>query len=174
MDRAWLIGGGLQQYVGADYDLELRRTFRTRAETVSRITMAEALAAAFRASDSGFASLFACLFEYSHDEQRGKMLTVLIPCLTPSAQEALRHAGLFGYSVSGPDVVIERMSDLSLEAVQLIAAEAERSDASVVERVCDLCSRFPNTTKYLPAETLASVLANLAQRAERSAPGTSL
>jgi hypothetical protein len=59
------------------------------------------------------------------------------------------------------------MSDLSIEAVQLIAAEAERSDPSAVERVCNFYSQYPNITKYLPTETAAAVLAHLAGRGQR-------
>jgi hypothetical protein len=54
------------------------------------------------------------------------------------------------------------MSDISVEAVQLIAADAERCDPPVVERVCDFYSQYPNITKYLPTETAAAVLAHLA------------
>ena len=47
--------GILQRCTKPDYDVELRRVFRTSAERVSASTIAEALAAAVRASDSGLA-----------------------------------------------------------------------------------------------------------------------
>jgi hypothetical protein len=34
------------------------------------------------------------MFEHSNNEQRGKMLMILIPSLTEAAKEALYHAGL--------------------------------------------------------------------------------
>ena len=132
--------------------------------------MAEALAAAFRASDSGFAALFACLFKHSDDGLRGGMLSILIPSLPAAAQEALRQAGFFVYSRSGPKVVIECMSDVSAEALQVIAAEAEQSDVSVVDRVCDLYSRYPTITKYLPTQTLAAVVATVARQYGQNVP----
>jgi len=107
MDAVPELGGILQRYTEPDYDVELRRAFRTMAERVSAPAMAEALAAAFRASDSGFAVLFAYLFKHSDDGLRGGMLSILIPSLSAAAQEALRQAGFFVYSRSGPKVVIE-------------------------------------------------------------------
>ena len=92
------------------------------------------------------------------------MLSILIPSLPAAAQEALRQAGLFVHSRSGPKVAIECMSDLSAEAVQVIAADAERSDLRVLNRVCDLYSRYPTITTYLPTQTLAAVLANVARQ----------
>jgi hypothetical protein len=158
------LGGGLQQYVEPDYDLELRQRYKKTAETLSRTAMAQALAAAFRASDSGFPGLFGRLFEHSNDELRAKIFVILIPSLAPAAQTALWTAGLFAGSPSGPDVPIERMSHVSIEAARLIAAEAEECDPAVVERVCNVYSQFPNITKYLPTDTLAAVLAYVARR----------
>ena len=160
-------GGVFQQYARPEYVRELRRTYQTAAETVSRTVMTEALAAALRSSDSGVASLLASLFEHSNNEQRAKMLTILIPSLARAAQDALCHAGLFGYFPSGLEVAEERMSDLSVEAVRLIAAEAERSDPPVVERACYFYSQYPNITKYLPTETVTAVLTHLAGRGKQ-------
>jgi len=164
MDAVPELGGILQRYTEPDYDVELRRVFRTSAERVSAPAMAEALAAAFRASDLGFGELSACLFKHSDDGLRGRMISIFIPSLSAAAQEALRQAGLFVHSRPGPKVAMECMSDLSAEAVQVIAAEAEQSDLRVVDRVCDLYSRYPTITKYLPAQTLAAVLANVARQ----------
>jgi hypothetical protein len=158
------IDSELKQNDTARQDLELRRSYTAITESASRPTVTDALATAIQSSDCGFPRLIADLFQHCDDEQRANALMILVHSLTPASQQALHHAGLFEYVSSGPEAAVERVSRLCVEAVQLIAAEAERSDPTVVQRICDFYSRYPNITKHLPTPTLAVVLAELARR----------
>jgi hypothetical protein len=154
----------LQYRDNPEYATELQSSYELTAQKAPRSALAEALAAAFRSSDSGFGSLFADLFEHCDDEQRAKALILLIHSLTPASRQALWHAGLFDYSASGPEAIVDRMSGLCGEAVQLIGAEAARSDPTVIERVCDFYAEYPDISNYLPIPTLAVALAELTRR----------
>lgn len=150
--------GDLPQATDQRYEVELRNSYRKTTDTAPRPLMAEALAAAFRSSVSGFPLLFAGLFEYCNREQRARLLTILIPALSTASKVELARAGLSNVTdVRDPSP--ECAGDISFESIRVIAAEAARSDPSVIDRVSVFYSRVPNITKYLPTPTIAAVLA---------------
>ncbi len=137
------------------YDLELRSSYREIADRAPRPVMADGLAAAFRSSNQGFAHLLAHLFARCDDEQRRTLFDVLASSLTLSSrQELIRARGSTGQRAV-------------IEGVQSMAAEAARSDPSIVDRVGAFFSELPDVTKHLPVPTIAAVLAHVVPRLER-------
>jgi hypothetical protein len=147
------------QSPGQNYELELRKSYRKLADTAPRPAIADALAFAFRSSGPGFPLLCAGLFEHCNCDQRAKLLTILIPALSRAAKQELATARLAEGLTELEQVCPERTGRISYNEIRLIAAEAARSDPSVIERVSTFYSRLPNITKYLPIPTIAAVLA---------------
>jgi hypothetical protein len=153
------LGSGELHSSEATYELELRISYRKIAESTSRPIMADALAAAFYSSDLGFPGLFADLFEYCNEDQRGKLLGILVRSLGTTSRNQVLGETL-------ATVVGDRnhyFCDMSPDAVRRLAAEAARCDPAVIEPVADFYSRVPNITKYLPAPTIAAVLTYIAR-----------
>jgi hypothetical protein len=153
-------------YSEARYEHELRLSYRKVAESTSRPIMADALAAAFYSSDLGFPHLLADLFEHCNEDQRGKLLGILVRSLGASSRNEV-----LGETLAA--MLGERnqyFCDISPGAVRRLAAQAARSDPAVIEHVADFYSRVPNITKYLPTPTIAAVLTYIARNSYGDGP----
>ena len=148
------LGSGQIHPPEARYELELRILYRKVAESTSRPTMADALAAAIYSSDLGFSHLFADLFKHCNEDQRGKLLGILVRSLGTTSRNQVLGETL----ATVLDEHNQYFCDMSPGAVRRLATEAVRSDPAVIEQVADFYSRVPNITKYLPTPTIAAVL----------------
>jgi hypothetical protein len=132
--------------------------------------VSEGLAEAFRSHQTPpFASMLSQLFERSPSNQKSNVLNTLIATLGPAlvsqllakhgAGRAATELQAGGAKVS-PDVA-EQIPSTSIEAV---AAEAEKRDPSIIDRISKFYADQPALIKTLGGLALTVAMAKVAQR----------
>jgi hypothetical protein len=132
--------------------------------------VSEGLAEAFRSNQTPpFASMLSQLFGHSPADQKTNVVNTLIATLGPAlvSQLLARHGATQaatelqkGNSKISPEVA-ERIPSKSIEAV---AAEAEKKDPSVVDRISKFYAEQPALIKTLGGLALTVAMARVAQR----------
>ena len=163
MDRYRFSGCGIvPDSVDADFD---RFSGLAPAAHVS-----EGLAEAFRSGQTPpFASMLSRLFTYSPANQKSNVLNTLVAALGPAlvSQLLTEHgAGAAGTQLLTANVgllhdIAERIPPSSIEAV---AAEAEKIDPSIVDRISRFYGEQPALIKALGGLALTVAMAKVAQR----------
>jgi hypothetical protein len=133
-------------------------------------TVSEGLTEAFRSNQTPpFASMLSQLFGRSPSTQKSNVLNTLVATLGPAlvAQLLARHGATRaatelegGNTRVSPDVA-EQVSQKSIEA---IAAEAEKKDPSIVDRISKFYAEQPALIKTLGGLALTIAMAKVAQR----------
>ena len=133
-------------------------------------TVSEGLAEAFRSKQTPpFANMLSQLFERSPSSQKTNVLNTLIASLGPAlVSQILSRNGAdraakeleSGNSRISPEVA-EQIPSNSIEAV---AAEAEKKDPSIVDRVSQFYADQPALIKTLGGLALTVAMAKVAQR----------
>lgn len=159
--------GPTHESVDADFD----RFSRHAPED----TLSEGLAHAFRSPQTPpFASMLSRLFGSSPASQKSNVLNSLIATLGPAiaAQLFASHGAnraaqelQQGNTVLSPEAA-EAVPASSLEAA---AAEAEKKDPSIVDRISAMYAQQPALVKTLGKVALMVAMAKLAQRQSRPA-----
>jgi hypothetical protein len=140
------------------------------AQTAPKSALADGLAAAFRSDQTpAFGQMLGQLFGQSNNQQRAGILNTLISTLGPTlvAQFLSRGgaSGLAGLLGGGQaEVTPEQAAQVSPQAVQEIAAEAEQKDPSVIDTLSHFYAQHPTLIKTLGAGALTIALAKIAQR----------
>ena len=98
--------------------------------------MADALAAAFRSSELGFAHLCADLFEHCNDDQRRKLLGILVRSIGATSRNQVLSETLAAV-LGDLNQHFRESGDTSRDVVQGLAADAVRSEPAVIEHVAD-------------------------------------
>ena len=130
--------------------------------------IAQAMTATFRTDENAsFAPIVADLFLYSDAELRVGLLNILMRYVGRDTIRVLSNAGLFGLDPDSRQVYEETATQLSPEAIGIIAAEAEQQDSSVVDKVSALYAQHTAVVSKLGAPVVATVLAQIAQCASR-------
>jgi len=130
--------------------------------------IAQAIADAFRTDeDASFAPIVADLFLHSDTELRAGLLNILMNHIGSDTKRVLSNAGLFGLDPDSRQVAEETTAQLSPEAIEVIAAEAEQRDPCVVDKVSAFYSRHTEVVSELGAHAVVSVLTQIAQRASK-------
>jgi hypothetical protein len=177
------LGGLLQQYGGAgaaqapatvDDDLD------QITQRAPQSALADGLAAAFRSDQTpNFGQMTGQLFNNSSGQQRAGILNTLIGVAGPMilSQVLSRRAGsggglsgLIGLLSGGQQTQItpEQAAQIPADAVQEIAAQAEKKDPSVIDQVSNFYAEHPTLVKTLGAAALTIALAKIAQRQQGS------
>jgi hypothetical protein len=172
----WLnsIGGLLQRYAGANAQTAqtgVEGDFDQFAQAAPQSAIADGLAAAFRSNDTPpFGQMVATLFQNANGQQRAGILNALIAAAGPTILgEVLSRgggglAGLTRLAGSGQQTVTpEQAQEVSPEAVEHIAAEAEKDNPKVVDRLSNFYSEHPTLVKSLGAAALTIALARVAE-----------
>jgi len=115
----------------------MRLNFDQVAQAASHNVIAEALAAIFRSHQTpAFGSLVGNLFSQSSGEQKAGMLNQLLASVGPAALAQLAGggtlAGLLGSA--GKEITPDQAQKVSPEMVQQLAAHAEKTDPSIVDK----------------------------------------
>ena len=115
----------------------MRLNFDQVAQAASHNVIAEALAAVFRSHQTpAFGSLVGNLFSQSSGEQKAGMLNQLLASVGPAALAQLAGggtlAGLLGST--GKAIIPDQAQKVSPEMVQQLAAHAEKTDPSIVDK----------------------------------------
>lgn len=167
---SWLsqIGGLLQQYANPHENTHrAEQDFEQVSSTAPPDLLAGGLAHAFRSDQTPpFGNMLGQLFGQSNGSQRANILTTLLQAAGPAiASGALTHGGLGRLGdlfKSGQPITPEAADQVSPQAVEEIAKEAEKHDPNVVDRVSDFYSQHPTLVKGLGAAALAVLMSKMA------------
>jgi hypothetical protein len=137
------------------------------AEAVPSRSIAEGLAAAFRSDQTPpFGQMLSTLFANSNADQKAGMLNQLISSVNPAMlAQLLSGPGLEGVvGETGAQLTPEQAQRLSPEAVQQLAAHAEKANPSIIDSVSGFYAEHTTLVKTLGGAALTVVLAKLAER----------
>ena len=177
MDWMNQVSNVLQQYSGGNANQApdtVNDDFDQFAQAAPRSAIADGLAAAFRSDQTpDFGQMLGQLFNQSGGQQRAGILNTLIATLGPSivAQilgRASGGAGLAGLIGGGQrEITPEQAEQVPAEAVQQVAAQAERQDPSIIDRMSDIYAEHPTLIKTLGGAALTIALAKIASSQQR-------
>jgi len=168
------LGGILQQYGGADPNRapsNVDDDFDQVTQAAPRDAISDGLSTAFRSEQTPpFGDMLGQLFNQSGGQQKASILNTLIRALGPAVVSqilARRGAGGLAGMLGGgqEEVTPEQAEQIPPEAVQDIAAQAEREDPSIIDQLSDIYARQPTLIKVLGGAALTVALAKIAQRA---------
>ena len=129
--------------------------------------IAEGLAAAFRSGQTpGFGRMLSTLFANSTGEQKAGMLNQLLTSVSPSLlTKVLSGVGLAGLA-GGPGARItpDEAQKLTPEAVQQLAANAEKSNPSIIDTISGFYAQHGALVKTLGGTVLTVALTKIAER----------
>ena len=132
--------------------------------------VSEGLAEAFRSRQTPpFASMLSQLFERSPSNQKSNVLNTLIATLGPAlvSQLLAKHgAGRAATELQagGGQVSPEVAEQISSTSIEAIAAEAEKKDPSIIDRISKFYADQPALIKTLGGLALTVAMAKVAQR----------
>jgi len=179
MDWMNQLSGILQQYTGTAATparSDVHDDFDQIANSAPPSAVADGLAAAFRSEQTPeFGQMAAQLFSNSSGQQRAGILNTLIRAAGPVivSQILSRQGGsggglsnLIGLLTGGQqaEVTPEQAEQIPAEAVQEIAAQAEKKDPSVIDQVSNFYAEHPTLVKTLGAAALAIALSQIGKR----------
>lgn len=167
---AFDLGNLLQQYLGGAANANAARAvddFDQVATAAPRSSMAQGVTEALRSDQTPpFPQMVGQLFGHSDANQRAGMLNQLVGSLGPGVLSSLA-GGVLGNLFRGNDapaaVTPEQAAQLTPEQVQQIAADAERENPGIVERMGDFYAEHPTLVKTIGGAALAIVLGRVAQ-----------
>ena len=166
------LGGLLQQYTGlgaAQAPDTVHDDFDQLAQSAPQPALAEGLAEAFRSNQTpAFGNMVGQLFGQSNGSQRSGILNMLISTLGPSLVGQFlsrRGASGLGSLLSGGQTSItpEQAQQVPPEAIEELAAHAEKKDPSVIDTISNFYAEHPTLVKGLGAAALTVALAKIAQ-----------
>jgi len=167
---AFDLGNLLQQYLGGAGNNNASRAaddFDQVATTAPRSSMAQGVTEALRSDQTPpFPQMLGQLFGHSDANQRAGMLNQLIGGLAPGVLASL-GGGALGNLFRGHDapaaITPEQAAQLTPEQVQQIAADAERENPSIVDRMGDFYAEHPTLVKTIGGAALAIILGRVAE-----------
>ena len=170
---AFDLSGLLQQYLGgrtapADKTVD---HFGQVAQAAPPDLVGQGLAAAFRSDQTPpFGEMIGQLFSQANHEQQAAMLTQLLGSLGPAAIAALSSSGalsgLLGHGAGTvPGTVSpQEATQVTPEQVQQIAARAEQSSPSIIDKMSEFYAQHSGLVQTLGSAALAIALAHMANR----------
>ncbi|SRR6266436_4368091 len=132
--------------------------------------LAEGLAAAFRSDQTPpFPQMAAHLFGNSNGEQRAGLLNTLIATLGPTlisevSSQSGNLAGISNLLCGGQTISPEQADQISPEAVQELAAHAERNDPSVIDQIGRFYSAHPTLVKTIGVAAIGLVISHMTKQ----------
>ena len=186
MDWMNQLGSVLRQYNGAGAapaPVNVEDDFDKVTQEAPQSALADGIAAAFRSDETpDFGRMAAQMFGNSNGQQRAGILNTLIRAAGPMilSQVLSRRANTKdgGGGLSGliellrggqqAQVTPEQAEHIPVEAVEEIAAQAEKKDPSVIDQVSRFYAEHPTLVKTLGAAALSIALAKIAQRQQAS------
>lgn len=181
MDWMEQLSGVLEQYNGAGAAPardNVNDDFDQVAQNAPQPALSDGLAAAFRSEQTpDFGQMAAQLFTNSNGQQRAGIINTLISTVGPTVLSHIlsRRANtgggdglssLIGLLSGGQQTQVtpEQAEQIPADAVEEIAAQAEKKDPSVIDQVSNFYSQHPTLVKTLGAAALSIALAKIAQR----------
>jgi hypothetical protein len=133
--------------------------------------IAEGLAAAFRSDQTpAFGQMLTTLFNNSSGEQKAGLLNQLMGSMNPAMlSQVLGGAGLGSLlAAGGGKVTPEQAQNISPDAMQQIAAHAEKTNPSIVDSVSSFYAQHTTLVKTLGGAALSVALAKVAQHQQKA------
>jgi hypothetical protein len=133
-------------------------------------SVSEGLAEAFRSRQTPpFASMLSQLFGRSPSNQKTNVLNALIATLGPAlVSQLLAKHGANGAAqelqADGTRISSEVVEQIPVNSIEEVAAEAEKRDPSIVDRVSKFYAEQPALIKTLGGLALTVAMAKVAQR----------
>ncbi len=168
---AFDIGNLLQQYLGGNPNANASRAvddFDQVANNAPRAAMAQGVTEALRSDQTPpFPQMVGQMFGQSDPNQRAGMLNQLLGGMGPGVLSSLA-GGVLGNLFGGnsnerPQITPEQAAQMTPEQVEQIAANAEKDNPTIVDRMGDFYAENPTLVKAIGGAALAIVLGRVAQ-----------
>lgn len=167
---AFDIGNLLQQYLGGTPNANAARAlddFDQVASNAPRAAVAQGVTEALRSEQTPpFPQMVGQMFGNSDANQRAGMLNQLLGGLGPGLLSSVA-GGVLGNLFRGNDapaaITPEQAAKMTPEQVEQIAADAEKENPGIVERMGDFYADNPTLVKAIGGAALAIVLGRVAQ-----------
>ncbi len=159
-------GSGEPNNVPGSVDADFDRFSRIAPSS----SVSEGLAEAFRSHQTPpFASMLSQLFGRSPSNQKTNVLNTLIATLGPAlvSQLLAKHGANRAaqeLQAGGTRISPEVVEQIPANSIEEVAAEAEKRDPSIVDRVSKFYAEQPALIKTLGGLALAVAMAKIAQR----------
>jgi hypothetical protein len=162
----------LQQYANnpgsGQVPAKVEQHFDQVAQASPKNVMAEGLASAFRSNNTpDFGQMLGSLFNQSNGEQKAGILNQLLASAGPGllAQLAGGGGGLSSMlSGGGSQITTTQAQQVSPEVVQQLAARAEKSDPSIIDKASSFYAEHPTLVKTLGGAVLTVAMAKMAEK----------
>ena len=159
--------GMLGQYAGANASNPPENTqqdFQSVAQQVPQEHLAAGLAEAFRSHETPpFAEMLSNLFSQSNGQQRAGILSQLLGAAGPGSAGGLTGS-LGNLLKGGTEVTPQQAEQVTPEAVQQLAAHAEKNNPSIVEYASNFYAQHPQLVQGLGAGALALVMSHMSKK----------
>lgn len=165
------LGDVLKQYANTSAteqaNPQVHEHFDQVAQAAPSSSLADGLAAAFRSNSTpDFSQMLSGLFNNSSGEQKAGILNQLLASAGPGVLSQLTSSGggLAGLLASGAShLTPEQAQAVSPEALQQLAAHAEKSDPSLIDKASAFYSEHPALIKTLGGAALTIAMAKMAE-----------
>lgn len=161
------IGTLLQQYEGASASSpppSATEDFTKVADRAPSAALSDGLSAAFRSqSTPSFGEMIAQLFSQSDAAQRSGILSHLIAAAGPAASSLGLPPSLNPLGGAPATAAPGQSQQLSSQAIQRLAEEAQRRDPSIVDKASEFYAQHPTLVKTLGVGALAVIMSHLSQ-----------
>lgn len=162
------LGSVLKQYTGgaAQNPADASAHFDQVAQAAPPNVMAEGIAAMFHSDQTpAFGSMVSSLFSQSNGDQKAGMLNQLLASVGPGALASMAGGGALASLLGGgKQITPEQAQNISPETVQQIAAHAQQTDPSIVDKASAFYAEHSTLVKTLGGAALSIALAKVAER----------
>ena len=158
----------LEQYRNASASSpppNVEQDFSHAAQSAPQEHLAGALADAFRSNETPpFPQMLSTLFSHSNPDQRAGILNQLLGSVAPSLLGSGALSGLAKLLHGGPNVTPDQAAQVSPQAVQQLAEQAQQKNPSIVDQASQFYAQHPTLVKALGAGALALVMSHMSRR----------
>jgi hypothetical protein len=156
---------------GPESPQEVETHFSQVAAVAPPSSIAEGLAAAFRSNQTpAFGQMLSSLFSQSSGEQKAGLLNQLMSSMPSGAVQSLLGSGAASGALAGllqsgsSNITPEQAQQVSPEAVQQLAATAEKHDPSIVDTASQFYAQHSTLVKTLGGIAMTLALAHIAEK----------
>jgi hypothetical protein len=161
----------LQQYANStgsgQINSQVDEHFDQVAKAAPSGALADGLAAAFRSNNTpDFGQMLSSLFSQSNGDQKAGILNQLLTSGGPALLSQLGGAsgGLAALLGGASQLSPQQAAQVSPEVVQQLAAHAEKSDPSLIDKASAFYSEHPALIKTLGGAALTIAMAKMAEK----------
>ena len=135
------------------------------AGSAPKEVLADALSHTFRSDQTpSFPEMVSSLFRQSNPDQRADLLNQLLRTAGPAALAGLTGRSATAGASGGQGISPEAAGQVSAEQVQQIATQAQRADASIIDRVSSFYAQHPAVVKALGGAAITIAIQHIAGR----------